>query len=395
MIKPDAVAAGHADKIIEELEAAKFTIIAKQKDTLLKVKAEEFYEEHRGKPFFDGLIAFMTSGPIIAMVLAKENAIKDFRELIGPTNSIKARMEAPQSIRAKYGVDGQQNAVHGSDSGASAAREIKFHFPKLAPEPLPSGNTAREYLQSTVLPVLTAGLTELCKKKPAEPISWLAEWLLENNPNKPKVTEPIGTGASEVLPPSLKGKLDKQIVFVLGGPGSGKGTQCSRLVEAFSCAHVSAGDLLRAEVTSGSEQGKMVGDMIKNGLIVPGQITINLLRKFIEGCEKKVILIDGFPREMQQALDFESQIADCQFVLYFDCPEETMRQRLLKRGETSGRSDDNEEAIVKRFRTFVSTSMPVIEYYEKKGKVRRVSSIPTVEEVWGEVKLLFESSNLF
>jgi len=384
MIKPDAVAAGDSEKIIELIQKNGFTVVAHKKYELSKEKAEEFYAEHAGKPFFDGLVSFMTSGPIVALVLAKDNAIAEWRKLMGPTNSAKARLEAPESIRALFGTDGQKNATHGSDSPPSAAREIKFHFPSLLSDPLPAGTSAREYLQSTVLPILTTALTNLCKTKPADPVAWLAGWLLENNPNKPKVVEPTDE------PLAVKPLSGKKIVFVLGGPGSGKGTQCAKLVEMFNCAHVSAGDLLRAEVASGSEQGQMVEGMIKRGEIVPGHITINLLRQFLDKTDKTTVLIDGFPREMQQAVDFETSICPCEFVLFFDCPEEVMRSRLLKRGETSGRVDDNEESIIKRFRTFVNTSMPVIEYFEAKGKVRKISAVPTADEVFAEVKKLFE-----
>lgn len=98
---------------------------------LTATRAAEFYSEHEGKPFFSNLVSFMTSGPIWAVVLAKPGAIKAWRELMGPTNSIKAREEKPRCLRALYGADGTQNATHGSDSPASAAREIKFFFPTL------------------------------------------------------------------------------------------------------------------------------------------------------------------------------------------------------------------------------------------------------------------------
>ena len=90
--------------------------------------AQEFYAEHRGKPFFDELTEFMSSGPIVAMELVADGAIQKWRKLIGPTNSFKAREEAPQSLRAQFGTDGTRNACHGSDSPASAERELSFYF---------------------------------------------------------------------------------------------------------------------------------------------------------------------------------------------------------------------------------------------------------------------------
>lgn len=130
MIKPDAVAAGGAaPAIISKIEAAGFTITRKRQYTLYPAQAEEFYAEHVGKPFFSKLIDFMTSGPIWALELQGAGAIKGWRTLMGPTNTLNAQMEAPDSIRAQFGTDGTRNATHGSDSPASAAREISFHFP--------------------------------------------------------------------------------------------------------------------------------------------------------------------------------------------------------------------------------------------------------------------------
>lgn len=184
-------------------------------------------------------------------------------------------------------------------------------------------------------------------------------------------------------------KPERRIFFVLGGPGSGKGTQCVKLAEKFGFAHFSAGDLLRAEVKSGSEQGVMIDEMIKEGKIVPGEITINLLKTAISSSKAEGVLIDGFPRELAQAGSFEKDVSDFEFVLFLDCPEEVMEKRLLKRGQTSGRSDDNEATIRKRFRTFIETSMPVIEYFETKGKVCRIDATQSVEQVFEQVEKLF------
>ncbi|RKO90276.1 adenylate kinase-domain-containing protein, partial [Blyttiomyces helicus] len=134
-----------------------------------------------------------------------------------------------------------------------------------------------------------------------------------------------------------------------------------------------AGDLLRAEQERpGSTYGELIKTYIKEGQIVPMEITIALLHAAILQSSASRFLIDGFPRKMDQALKFEEEVCPSKFVLYFECPEEEMLKRLLKRGETSGRADDNIESIRKRFATFRDTSYPVIEHYEKLGKVRTV-----------------------
>ncbi|KAE9980923.1 bifunctional uridylate/adenylate kinase [Venturia inaequalis] len=189
------------------------------------------------------------------------------------------------------------------------------------------------------------------------------------------------------------------IIFVLGGPGSGKGTQCAKLVKDFGFKHLSAGDLLRDEQDRpGSEFGDMIKEYIKDGKIVPMEVTIQLLENAITDTKKKddnhQFLIDGFPRKMDQATKFEESVCPSKFTLFFDCPEEVMQERLLNRGKTSGRSDDNAESIKKRFKTFVETSMPVVDYFEKEGKVVNIKATRGPDEIYEEVKKAFEDRGL-
>lgn len=186
---------------------------------------------------------------------------------------------------------------------------------------------------------------------------------------------------------------DVQVLFVLGGPGAGKGTQCANLVRDYKFTHLSAGDLLRAEQDRPNSQfGQLIKDYIKDGKIVPMEVTVQLLENAMTDAmgkatdKKGKFLIDGFPRKMDQAVKFEESVCEAKYVLFFDCPEEEMQKRLLKRGETSGRADDNLESIKKRFKTFVDTSMPVVDYYEKEGKVIKVLATKGPEEVYKEVK---------
>jgi UMP-CMP kinase len=106
---------------------------------------------------------------------------------------------------------------------------------------------------------------------------------------------------------------------------------------------------------------------------------------------KGKFLIDGFPRKMDQALKFEETVVPSKFVLFFDCPEEEMQKRLLQRGKTSGRADDNEESIKKRFKTFVETSMPVVDYFEKQGRVVKVQATKGPDEVYEETREKLEA----
>lgn len=177
------------------------------------------------------------------------------------------------------------------------------------------------------------------------------------------------------------------VLFVLGGPGAGKGTQCARLVRDYHFTHLSAGDLLRAEQDRpGSQYGQLIRDYIKNGEIVPMEVTVALLEKAmrdtVASTGNKKFLIDGFPRKMDQALKFEEVVCPAQLVLFYDCPETEMEKRLLERGKTSGRADDNAESIRKRFRTFVETSMPVVDRYESENRVVKIDATPPPDRVY-------------
>ncbi|XP_038876172.1 UMP-CMP kinase 3-like isoform X3 [Benincasa hispida] len=182
------------------------------------------------------------------------------------------------------------------------------------------------------------------------------------------------------------------VVFVLGGPGSGKGTQCAYIVEHFGFTHFSAGDLLRAEIKSGSENGLMIKSMINEGKIVPSDVTVNLLQKAMEESGNDKFLIDGFPRNDENRAAFEAVTGlEPAFVLFFDCPEEEMERRILKRNQ--GRDDDNIETIRKRFKVFLESSLPVVQYYESIGKVHKIDAARPVEDVFESVKDVFTSIN--
>jgi nucleoside-diphosphate kinase len=127
MIKPDAYM--NIGKIIDMIyNVGGFTISKLKMMRFSRDVAGEFYQEHKGKPFFDNLINFMTSDLIVGMELVHKDAVKTWREFIGPTNSITARQTAPNSLRSYFGTDGSKNAVHGSDSDTSSSRELKFVF---------------------------------------------------------------------------------------------------------------------------------------------------------------------------------------------------------------------------------------------------------------------------
>lgn len=125
MIKPDAVRNGHIGAILAQINEAGFRIIAMKYTKLSSEKAGEFYAVHKERPFYGELVEFMSSGPIVAAILEKDNAVEDFRTLIGATDPAKA---AAGTIRARFATNIGENAVHGSDSDDNAAIESAFHF---------------------------------------------------------------------------------------------------------------------------------------------------------------------------------------------------------------------------------------------------------------------------
>jgi nucleoside-diphosphate kinase len=126
IVKPDAVRRGLTGDILKRIEAAGLTIVALRKVHLSRADAEKFYEVHKARPFFGGLCEYMTSGPVVVLVLAGDSAISRWRQLMGATDPKKADAG---TIRKDFGIDVEQNATHGSDAPETAAQEIAFFFP--------------------------------------------------------------------------------------------------------------------------------------------------------------------------------------------------------------------------------------------------------------------------
>ncbi|XP_043989042.1 UMP-CMP kinase [Gambusia affinis] len=205
--------------------------------------------------------------------------------------------------------------------------------------------------------------------------------------------------ASQSLLKRVSHIMKPKVIFVLGGPGAGKGTQCSKIVEAYNYTHLSAGDLLRAERgREGSEFGQLIDNYIKEGKIVPVEITISLLRQSMEETmtkdqTKSYFLIDGFPRNEDNLQGWNRVMdgkADVKFVLFFDCSNEVCIDRCLERGKSSGRTDDNRESLEKRIQTYLNSTRPIIEQYQKHGKVRTIDASRSVDQVFADVKAILD-----
>lgn len=170
------------------------------------------------------------------------------------------------------------------------------------------------------------------------------------------------------------------IVFVLGGPGSGKGTLCQKLVQNFpdTIAHISVGQVLR------NINDKIVQDYLLRGEIVPSHITLYHLKKTINNLDKKIILIDGFPRNIEQGLSLEKDIQPCSIVLSLNVSDDIMIKRLLNRAEKEGRVDDKLDIIKKRLDIYHSISEPIIEYYQDINKSFHIDASSSVKQVYND-----------
>ena len=186
------------------------------------------------------------------------------------------------------------------------------------------------------------------------------------------------------------------VVFVIGGPGSGKGTQCAKIKTEFNYNHLSTGDILRTVVKEQKAPGwQQLDSDMKEGKLIDSETLMKFIKFSIQGSTNKKILLDGFPRNKEN-LDCWNKnmgdVADVKGVLYFEVSDEEMKKRLLGRNE--GRADDNEETIAKRLATFNNDTKPIIEYYEQQGNLIKIDASKTVDEIFNNVKTEFNNRKL-
>lgn len=183
------------------------------------------------------------------------------------------------------------------------------------------------------------------------------------------------------------------VVFVLGGPGAGKGTMCELAESQLGWTHLSTGDLLRAERQAGGTTAKTIEEFIAAGKLVPNEITVRLLEETMETVTrttgKKNFLLDGFPRSLSN-LDGWNQIfgrdAELPKMLYFECPYEVLETRILGRAKYTGRSDDNVQSMKLRFDTFREETLPIVELFKSKGKCVEIDTSQDRQRVYSLVR---------
>lgn len=186
-------------------------------------------------------------------------------------------------------------------------------------------------------------------------------------------------------------------IVIFGAPGSGKGTQSELMIKHYGLGHISTGDVLRSEIKKGTELGKLAASYIDGGNLIPDELMISILANVYDGYGRghKGVIFDGFPRTIPQAEALKKMLEErgdkVAAMIELDVPEEELMQRLIKRGEESGRADDNEETIKKRLKIYHSQTQPLIEWYKKEGLHHHVNGHGTLEEIFSNIKRVIES----
>ena len=177
-------------------------------------------------------------------------------------------------------------------------------------------------------------------------------------------------------------------IVLFGPPGAGKGTQSEKLIAEYHLVHLSTGDIFRANIKGETELGKLAKSYMDKGELVPDQVTIQMLEsEVVKHSDPKGFIFDGFPRTSAQAEALDAFLTsigtEIKCMLALEVPEEELRVRLLKRAETSGRTDDADPAIIqKRIDEYNQKTAPVKHFYEGQGKYQGINGVGAIEEIF-------------
>ena len=180
-------------------------------------------------------------------------------------------------------------------------------------------------------------------------------------------------------------------IVIFGAPGSGKGTQSEKMIEKYGLGHISTGDVLRDQIKRGTELGKTAKGYIDNGQLIPDDLMVSILADVYDsfGKDHEGVIFDGFPRTIPQAQALKDMLAKrghkVAAMIELDVPEDELMKRLIKRGQESGRSDDNEETIKKRLTVYHNQTSPLIEWYEKEGIHHHINGLGELDRIFGDI----------
>ena len=185
-------------------------------------------------------------------------------------------------------------------------------------------------------------------------------------------------------------------IVIFGAPGSGKGTQSDKLIEKYGLQHISTGDVLRAEIKNGTELGRTAKQYIDQGQLIPDELMVSILASVYDGFGRghKGVIFDGFPRTIPQAEALKQMLDErgdkVAAMIELDVPEDELMTRLIKRGQQSGRADDNEETIKKRLVVYHSQTQPLIEWYKQEGLHHHINGLGTLERIFADIQKVMD-----
>ena len=198
--------------------------------------------------------------------------------------------------------------------------------------------------------------------------------------------------------PNSKSSNSMMNIILFGPPGSGKGTQANSIAEKYNLLHISTGDLFRYEIGNSTELGQLAKSYINKGELVPDDVTIGMLKNKVDAYPDVAgYIFDGFPRNVYQSeeldrfLDKKGQTVNA--LLQLDVDDEEIVKRILNRGKTSGREDDNDEMIIRnRISIFNDETSPVYNYYDKSGKSTSINGIGSLEEIFFRLSVAIDAA---
>ena len=189
-------------------------------------------------------------------------------------------------------------------------------------------------------------------------------------------------------------------IIIFGAPGSGKGTQSDKIIAEFGVAHISTGDVLRSEISAQTELGKTASKYIQDGKLVPDGLIIDMLAKKLDKLIKEIttsegnvlpgVIFDGFPRTIAQAEALDKMLEErgekVSVVIGLEVDDEELVKRIVERGKTSGRADDNAETAKKRLQTYYAQTLPLKEFYENQGKYVKIKGVGTIDGIYADIR---------
>lgn len=191
-------------------------------------------------------------------------------------------------------------------------------------------------------------------------------------------------------------KATSEVLLFMGPPGAGKGTQASLVATERALAKLSTGDMLRAHVKNGTDLGRRAKALMDDGVLVPDDLIIAMVRSELESMEPVRVLLDGFPRTTAQAEALDRLLAELgapiTAVIELNVDAEELVARLLKRADQEGRSDDNEDTIRTRMRVYAEQTAPLLDYYRRAGKLQRVDGVGALDEVAARIQEAIEAA---